>query len=276
MPNFICNTCGSQFDATEAAPSRCPICDEERQYVPASGQTWTTHEALARKSTNTYRRHEPNLMGIGTVPSFGIGQRALLVTTATGNYLWDCLSLVDKATVEIINALGGLKGIAISHPHYYGSMVEWSKAFGGVPIYLPAADQQWIMCHDPAIHLWEGDTFKIDDELTLIRCGGHFAGGLVMHWSKGAEGRGALLTGDVIMVTSDRKSVSFMRSYPNLIPLSGPAIERIVRLTDPFPYDRVYGPFFDRVIQTDGKGTVHRCASRYLNAIRGDGSAEMK
>jgi hypothetical protein len=276
MSNFICNTCGSQFDATEVAPSRCPICDEERQYVPPSGQTWTTHEALLRRCTNTFRLHEPNLMGIGTVPTFGIGQRALLVTTPEGNYLWDCISVVDPATVRIIKALGGLKGIAISHPHYYGSMVEWSHAFGGVPIYLPAADQQWIMRHDPAIKLWDGDTCKINSELTLIRCGGHFAGGLVMHWSAGAEGRGALMTGDVIMVTSDRKSVSFMRSYPNIIPLSGPAIEHIVELTEPFPFDRIYGPFFDRVIMSGGKGVLAYSATRYLNAIRGDGSAERK
>src|SRR5262249_55838205 len=162
---------------------------------------------------------EPNLLGIGTTPQFGIGQRALLILTPEGNFLWDCISLLDEATVRIIKALGGLKGIAISHPHYYGTMVEWSHAFGGVPIHLHAADRQWLMRNDPVIKLWDGDTFALSPELTLIRCGGHFAGGLVLHWSKGGRGLGCLMAGDVIMATSDRKSVSFMRSYPNLIPL---------------------------------------------------------
>lgn len=276
MVFYICNTCGSQFSETPEPPSACPICEDERQYVPASGQAWTTHDSMKRRFTNTFRLHEPNLMGIGTVPSFGIGQRALLVRTPEGNILWDCTSLVDDATVDIVNALGGVKAISISHPHYYSSMVEWSHAFGKAPIYLPAADQQWIMRKDPVIQLWEGDTHQITPDVTLIRCGGHFAGGLVMHWSKGREGRGCLLTGDVIMVTSDRKSVSFMRSYPNLIPLSAPSVRRIVSLIGPFAYDAVYGPFFDRVIPQGGKEAVRRCADRYLAAIEGDGSAELK
>ena len=53
--------------------------------------------------------------------------------------------------------MGGIKAIAISHPHYYSSMVEWSRAFGGVPIYLHAADRQWVMRPDHAIVFWEGE-----------------------------------------------------------------------------------------------------------------------
>ena len=276
MAFYICNTCGSQFSESAEPPAACPICEDERQYVPAGGQAWTTHDSLKRRFTNTFRQHEPNLIGIGSVPAFGIGQRALLIRTSHGNVLWDCTSLVDEATIEIVNALGGLTAIAISHPHYYGAMVEWSHAFGNAPIHLPAADRQWIMRRDPVISLWEGDTYQITPDIALIRCGGHFAGGSVLHWSKGAESRGCLLTGDVIMVTSDRKSVSFMRSYPNLIPLSAPAIRRIEAMTEPFAYDAVYGPFFDRVIPNGGKEAVRRCAARYLAAIEGDGRAELK
>ncbi len=275
MPCFICTTCGSQFAESESAPPRCPICEDERQYVPASGQGWTTHESMTRRFTNTYRHHEPGLLGIGSTPQFGIGQRALLIRTAEGNFLWDCISLVDKATVDIINALGGLSGIAISHPHYFGSMVEWSHALGGAPIYIHSDDRQWIMRNDPVIRLWDGDTKIVQSGVTLIRCGGHFAGATVLHWQAGAAGAGCLLTGDVIMVTSDRKSVSFMRSYPNIIPLSAPAVERIVRMIEPFNVEAVYGPFFDRVIARGGKATIKRCAERYLNAIRGDGGAEL-
>ena len=89
MPAFICVTCGTQFAPSAKEPACCPICDEERQFVPASGQAWTTHEALARRHTNTFRQHEPGLIGIGTVPAFAIGQRALLLQTTNGNVLWD-------------------------------------------------------------------------------------------------------------------------------------------------------------------------------------------
>ena len=274
MPAFICNTCGTQFTPSEREPERCPICDEERQYVPTSGQTWTTHEALVRRFNNAFRQHEPGLIGIGTVPAFAIGQRALLLKTASGNVLWDCISLVDPATVEIVKGLGGLAGIAISHPHYYGVMVEWAHTFDA-PIHLHAADRQWVMRPDPAIKFWDGDTLPLADGVTLVRCGGHFAGGTVLHWAKGAGGRGALLSGDIVQVIPDRKFVSFMRSYPNLIPLSAPAVERIGMLLKPYPFDVIHGAWFDRTIPRDGKAIVERSIARYAAAVRGDGSAEL-
>src|SRR5690606_37938090 len=125
---------------------------------------------------NSIRFEEPGLIGIGVEPQFAIGQRALLVQSAQGNFLWDCVPLVDPALVEMVRALGGLAGIAISHPHYYTSMVEWSRAFGDVPIYLHADDRQWAMRPDDAIVFWDGETKSLADGVTLVRCGGHFEG----------------------------------------------------------------------------------------------------
>ena len=275
MPAFICNTCGTQFGPSETAPLRCPICDEERQYVPPSGQTWTTHAALARRFSNTFRQEEPGLIGIGTVPAFAIGQRALLLKTDKGNVLWDCISLLDAATAEIVEGLGGLCGIAISHPHYYASMVEWAHAFHA-PIHLHAGDRQWVMRPDPAIEFWDGDTLTLATGVTLIRCGGHFAGGTVLHWAQGGGSRGTLLTGDIVQVIPDRKFVTFMRSYPNMIPLSAPAVERIGKLLEPYSYDVIHGAWFDRTIPRGGKDVVQRSIARYVAAVRGDGTAELK
>ena len=275
MPAYICSTCGTQFAPSEKEPAGCPICDEQRQFVPPSGQRWTTHEALARGHCNCFRQHETGLIGIGTVPSFAIGQRALLLATAAGNVLWDCISLVDDATVAIVKALGGLIGIAISHPHYYASMVEWAHAFDA-PIHLHAADRQWIMRPNLAIKLWDGDTLALASGITLIRCGGHFAGGTVLHWAQGGGGRGALLSGDIVQVIPDRKFVSFMRSYPNLIPLSAPAVKRIGALLEPYPLNVIHGAWFDRTIPRGGKEIVQRSIARYVAAVRGDGSAELR
>ena len=194
--------------------------------------------------------------------------RCKLIRTPAGNYLWDCITVLDPATVEVVKGLGGLAGIAISHPHYYSCMVEWSHAFGA-PIHLHAADREWVMRPDKSIVSWEGETKSLADGLTLVRCGGHFEGGTVLHWRGGAEGRGALLTGDILQVVADRKHVSFMWSYPNYVPLPASAVERIVRAVEPFDYDRVYGAFWDMVIDRDGKAVVQRSAERYLKAIIG-------
>ena len=200
MPAFICPTCGTQYAPSDQPPATCAICSEERQYVPATGQTWTTLEAMGPRYDNCFHLYEPNLFGIRTVPHFGIGQRALLVRAPGGNILWDCIAYLDGGTVEIVKALGGVSAIAISHPHFYTTMVEWSRAFGDAPIHLHADDRQWIMRPDSAIKLWDGDTLPLGDGLTLIRCGGHFAGGTVLHWAAGAGGRGALLSGDIVAV----------------------------------------------------------------------------
>ncbi len=276
MPAFICNTCGSQFTPSEHPPPDCPICLDERQFVPPGGQAWTTLEVLARRHFNCFRQHEPGLIGIGMEPRFAIGQRALLVRTPQGNVLWDCIPLIDAATIEIVKGLGGLTGIAISHPHYYSTMVEWSHAFGGVPVHLHAADRQWVMRPDPAIKFWDGDTLALAPGVTLIRCGGHYAGGTVLHWAAGGSGKGALLTGDIVQLIPDRRYVSFMRSYPNLIPLSAPAVARIGAMLEPYAFDVLYGAFFDRVIPQGGKEAIRRSVARYIAAITGDGTAELR
>src|SRR5262249_55100555 len=156
MSYFICTTCGTQYAETVKLPDSCAICQDDRQYVKLTGQQWTTLDALRLTHHNSIRYEEPGLVGIGIDPPFAIGQRALFVRTPKGNVLWDCIPLLDPALVEVITALGGISAVAISHPHYYASMVEWSRVFGGVPIYLHAADRAWVMRPDPAIVFWEG------------------------------------------------------------------------------------------------------------------------
>ncbi len=116
-------------------------------------------------------------------------------------------------------------------------MVEWAHAFDA-PIHLHAGDRQWVMRPDPAIKFWDGDTLSLADGVTLIRCGGHFAGGTVLHWAQGGEGRGALLSGDIVQVIPDRKFVSFMRSYPEPDPAVGAGGRADRRAADALPVRR--------------------------------------
>ncbi len=267
MRSFICVTCGTGFRESEGAPEHCPICEDERQYVGLHGQQWATLEDLQRAHRNHFREEEPGLRSILTAPKFGIGQRAFVVRTPGGNILWDCISLIDSETEKTVAEAGGLKAIAISHPHYYSSMAEWSRAFGGAPIYLHSWDRQWIMRPDPRIVLWDGEQKPLWDGIRLIHCGGHFQGGTVLHWPKGVSGRGVLLSGDIIQVVPDRRWVSFMYSYPNLIPLHAEAVRRIMNAVEPFAFERVYGAFPDMTVEKDGKAAVRRSAERYIQAI---------
>src|SRR5690606_8475781 len=157
MACFVCVTCGTQFADAAREPDRCPVCEDERQYVGHDGQQWTTLETLRATHRNRVEPEAEGLLGIGTEPGFAIGQRALLVHSPGGNLLWDCITLVDDEAVARVREAGGIRAIAISHPHYYSGMVEWSRVFGDVPILLHAADRQWVMRDSPAIDYWEGD-----------------------------------------------------------------------------------------------------------------------
>jgi glyoxylase-like metal-dependent hydrolase (beta-lactamase superfamily II) len=270
----ICVTCGVQFAECERAPEVCPVCADERQFVGWGGQQWTTLEALRGSHRLVVRDEGDGLLGIGCEPRFAIGQRALLVPAAPKggpgrNLLWDCISLIDEAAVRLVEAAGGLGGLAISHPHFYGAMVDWSRAFGGAPIWLHADDREWVMRPDPAIRFWEGERLELGPGLALMRLGGHFPGGQVLHWAEAAAGRGALLSGDIVQVVQDRRFVSFMRSYPNFIPLPAAAVRRIAARLEPVPFERIYGGWFDLVVREDGKAALRRSAERYLRALEG-------
>jgi len=268
---YLCVTCSSQFAESAAPPEHCPICEDERQYVPPEGQQWTTPEQLRFGHKNAIKQEEADLYSINTEPKFGIGQRAFLIQTPAGNVLWDCVALLDEATIGRVKELGGIAEIAISHPHYYSTMVDWSRAFGGAPVHIHEAERRWVMRPDPCIRFWEGRTRDLRGGLRLVSTGGHFDGYQVLHWPAGADGRGVLMAGDQPQICMDPAQVSFMYSYPNFIPLNAPTIRRVVECLGPLEFDRIYGAFFIRgkgIVPAGAKEVVRRSADRYLKAIR--------
>lgn len=200
-------------------------------------------------------------------PSFGIGQRALLIITLEGNMLWDCINLIDDTTADIVDALGGLRAIGISHPHYYTSMIGCSQTFDNAPIYLHQRDRQWVQRPHENINYCNKASLDLFGGITLYNTGGHFEGGTILHWPDGAEGQGALLTGDILQVVPDHRHISFMYSYPNHIPLNARAIDDITGVLKPLSYDRIYGAWWDQNILNGGKSAVRRSAKRYIKAI---------
>jgi hypothetical protein len=267
MTSYICTVCGQAQAESEEPPEVCAICADERQYINAKGQQWTTLDDLQAKHKSDIRQLEPNLIGIGATPSIGIGQRALFISQPGGGVLWDLTPLITDEAVAQIRMLGGLRAIAISHPHYYATMTEWSAALGGVPIYLHADDAEHVLRPDPNIVHWTGETKDLGQGVTLVRCGGHFTGSAVLHWAAGAGGKGALFTGDTIMVVPDTRHMSFMYSYPNLVPLPASKVRAIAAKVEPYAFDRIYAAWWDRVSGHDAKARLARSVERYIAAI---------
>jgi glyoxylase-like metal-dependent hydrolase (beta-lactamase superfamily II) len=266
MPLWTCLQCGAQFPESPSPPRACLVCADERQFVNWNGQRWLAREELARRYELGWR-DDLGVPGLAMEPAFAIGQRALLLREPDGCVMWDCVPLATDAAIAHVRSLGGLKAIAVSHPHYYGAVADWSEAFGGAPVYLHGDDRAFVTRPHRSIVAWSGETLEISDDIRLLRTGGHFAGATVLHWRKGAEGRGALFVGDIAMVAMDRRHVSFMYSYPNYIPLDAAAVRRIAGAVAPLAYDRIYGAWWDRNIATGAKAAFEASVTRYLAAI---------
>jgi glyoxylase-like metal-dependent hydrolase (beta-lactamase superfamily II) len=270
VPVWICATCASHYPEAASPPGVCVICADERQWVPASGQRWTTAEELAVAGhRGDVRQVEPGLLGIGVDPPVAIGQRALLVRTAAGNLLWDPPGYLDDLAVQAVRDAGGLRAVAASHPHFYGSTAEWSRIFDA-EVLLAEADAAWLTRppERPPV-TWAG-ALAVLPGVTLVQCGGHFPGSAVVHWAEGADGKGVLLTGDSVYPNPDRRSISFMRSAPNRLPLPERAVRGVVEAVRPYAFDRIYGGWWQPVLRRDARAVVERSAERYIQWLRGE------
>ncbi|KAK3388928.1 beta-lactamase-like protein [Sordaria brevicollis] len=196
---LICTACGTQHPHTSRSTLKtCFICDDPRQFVPPSGQSFTTLSELRSSTSPKYKNEfhpyqysspeakfkaarsgsdsdsnpEPTiedlqkaeLISITTTPKFGIGQRAILVRLPSGkNLLWDCVAYLDDDTIHKIKQLGGVDAMVISHPHFYTTHLEWAEALGNVPVYLAADDKKW------RARLDEGVQREVTETETVIR-----------------------------------------------------------------------------------------------------------
>ena len=269
MHIWVCPTCGANYPPAAGPPARCPLCEDERQWVPPGGQLWRTMDELAGAGYRSeVREVEPDLFGIAVQPGIGVGQRALVVRTPEGNLLWDPPAFIDQAAIEAVRDRGGLAAVSSSHPHMYGAIVEWSHAFGA-EILLPEVDLPWLMRPDPAVRSWSGSLEALPG-VTLVQCGGHFPGSAVVHWAAGASGRGAIFVGDTLFVTAGADRVSFIWSAPNRLPLPEREVRRITAALAPYRFDRIYGGWWDPIIDQDGEWIVERSAERYIQIVRGE------
>lgn len=269
FPVWICAACGNHYPAAGRPPRVCVICADERQWVPADGQRWTTPAELGEAGfRGECRELEPLLIGIGVEPKFAIGHRALLVRTSRGNLLWDPPAYLDDDTVRQIRALGGVRVVSASHPHFYGSMVQCGRLFNA-EIRVPEADLGWLTRPDPAVRTWSGVETLLPG-VTLVQCGGHFPGSAVVHWADGADGAGALLVGDTLFVTPGEDRVSFAWSAPNRLPLPERAVRGVLEAVRPYRFDRIYAGWWEQVLRWDAQHVLEISAKRYIRFLRGE------
>ncbi|KAI9730428.1 MAG: hypothetical protein M1834_005938 [Cirrosporium novae-zelandiae] len=289
---LVCTACGTQFSVDASSKkSSCRICDDPRQFVPPSGQKFTTLRDMKGIYQNKWMQDEfdERIWSIWTEPKasihrslqFAIGQRCLLLRTPHGNILWDLITYLDEPTINWINSLGGLTAILISHPHYYTTHAYWASTFG-CPVYTHSEDSFWLepVTRFPSpvanadCRLIKGATEEIVRGVTGVRCGGHFDGSLVCHWQDAKS----LFIADTLVTApsalnphtesstpapgTGRNSYSFLWSIPNMIPLPPTAIQKIWEALRPFEFEQTYGAF----VGTDVRDK--QCKERVLESMK--------
>jgi glyoxylase-like metal-dependent hydrolase (beta-lactamase superfamily II) len=257
----ICSTCGTCYPETPVFET-CPICLDERQWVPPGGQQWTKKEDLHRKHSIKLNRLHESLYELGINPVFAIGQRTLLVLSNQGNVLWDCIPLLDEITIEFIRSKGGLKAIAFSHPHFYSNMNEWAELFD-CPIYIHQNDEEHIQVKSKHIRLWHGDEMNLWDGMRIICIGGHFAGSSILHVPFLSK-EGTIICGDTLFLSPSKKHFSVVYSSPNRIPLPIAEIQRIKKRFDNIQFDAFYGYHSIQNLDKDVKEILNVSLAKYV------------
>lgn len=264
---WLCATCGVEYRPAAQPPPQCPICVDERQYVPTTGQAWTTLDRLREQG----RRVEVRTVADGLhglyAAEVGIGQQGMLVSTPGGNLLFDVPGLIDDESVDAVTRLGGIAAIVAGHPHMYGVQSAWSAAFGDAPIWVARVDEHWLGHRPRAVRTWH-EPFEVLPGVWLDQIGGHFPGSTIAHWPAGAQGRGVLLAGDAIFPVADG-GVTFLRSYPNRIPLSAAVVRRMAAQVSRYAFDVLYNNF-GASIGPGADAIVQRCAQRYAGWVSGE------
>lgn len=257
----ICKTCGTRYAEEKFNPEECPVCLDDRQYVNPAGQRWVSYEELQKKYSIKFSRIREDIYELSVMPSFGIGQKAHLILSEEGNILWDCLPFLDEPASAFIKSLGGLKAIAISHPHYYGIMHEWAREFD-CPVYLHENDREWVMDKEKHLNFWKGEGLKLSRELKILCVGGHFPGSTVLHFTPENQ-HPALFIGDSFYLSLSKKHLSAMYSYPNNIPLKKKELFRTFGKIEPLDFDALFGAFAWQNLYEGGREVFRHSLERY-------------
>jgi len=262
--NTICTTCGTQFPETEAVPELCPICNDDRQFINPNGQAWTNTDHLKSNYRVKITQLNERLYTLKMEPEFAIGQRAFLVLSPNGNVLWDCISLLDQPTIDFINAKGGLKAIAFSHPHFYTTMNEWAAEFN-CPVYIHHNDKEFNFYPGTSIQHWQGEEKPIVDDIRMVHIGGHFPGSCVLHIGALSPG-GSMLCGDTLYISRSKRHTAVMYSYPNQIPLSRDEFSAMYKKCAALSFDSLYGATFEgQELLGNAREIFERSMKRYID-----------
>ncbi|WVW81997.1 hypothetical protein I302_104002 [Kwoniella bestiolae CBS 10118] len=282
----ICKACGTQYPASFDIQRNCVICEDPRQYVPATGQEWTNMAELGegRKHVLLQDEEDGRVTMIGCEPGFAINQTPILIETAEGSYIWDCSAFISLPLIGHLSKLKKpLKGIAISHPHFFSTSLTWSRALK-VPLYVCEDDKEWYQrlsdSKDDDQVIWWKDEQELGRGVKVVQCGGHFPGSSILYWDRLSEPpppkdslptkptpvSGIIFTADTLMVQPTQLSFAFIWSVPNMIPLRPHSILSIQDRLKSLSFAQATSSWPNKWIRQDAKQILEQSVITFLAA----------
>ncbi|BBN04693.1 hypothetical protein MPTK1_3g06910 [Marchantia polymorpha subsp. ruderalis] len=263
----VCGHCGTMFGVGKARGD-CVICTDDRQLgLLPWGQSWGTYSQLRRlEAPLLLRNAERDLVEISYTTK---RQRCFLILNPLGNILWGSTTFLDDAAIVTIKKLGGIRAIAVSHPHELFGYAKWAVTFQ-CPVYIHERDKNLVVHNTEFIETWDGEELALCSQIKLIRLGGHYDGGAILHWTNNGldqDGKGVILCADMLQVGEDGQTVSSMRSYHNFIPISESDVQRIIWKLLSVEYERLYASGNIRDLPVNAKVLTNLSLEKYACVI---------
>ena len=235
---YACSNCGHwQFHF--AVPPNCPICSDVRNDLPEDGWDFRTPQDLAGLA---HHQHEvmQGLWEFSTTPRFGLDSHGWLLIEPDGNVAFEAAPIYDEVALARIEALGGVRVLAASHPHGYGALWQLQRRFDP-ELLIQKLDLQWTKAFR-VTRPWD-ERHEIKPGLVLHHTGGHYDGHAVLHDAR----RGAVFVGDALKLDfgADGRlaALSCHKAYHKQIPLSPNEARRYRAVFETLDFDTVFTPF---------------------------------
>ena len=210
------------------------------RHTPADAgfEFWSAEEAAARIVTR-WQQEKGGITVLRSEPGLGIGPNGYLIALPGGNLLFESPAWFSAGALAMIEAAGGVRWMAASHPHAYGGMWQIQERFAPEIVAIQRADLPWT--GTLRVNRPYDERLEIAPGAELLHTGGHFDGHAVLL----RRDRRVLFAGDMVKfhLADNPPGISTHKGFNRRIPMSHAEIRRYREVVAPLEFDEIHTTF---------------------------------
>ena len=234
---YVCTHCGF-WQTLPVRPVSCPVCLDFRHTPPENGfEFWSADEAAGRITSHWHERD--GIVTFRSEPGLGIGPHGYLIRLPAGNLLFESPPWYSAGALAAIEAAGGVRWLAASHPHAYGGLWQVQARFAPETMAIQRADLPWT--NTLRVNRPYDERLELTPGAELFHTGGHFDGHAVLF----LRGRRTLFAGDMVKfhLAEVPPGISTHKGFNRCIPMSHAETRRYREVVQSLHFDEVYTTF---------------------------------